>query len=632
MSRNRRGGSSKAAWSSIAPGRYAEALKDFQTVAEGYATSTVADDAMLAIAEYQLDVAARPDCGAHVRRDAREAVRHGRRGADGLRHRGPGDAGARSVAGGPGFGAGQLRPRAAAVSAQRGRRAVAVLRGRDRSARRPPQRRPRQAAARRASSTRARRGRRVPACSSRRCCWPTVSRRKRCAPCSASYGATVPAPKRRRRAPGTRRSTALYIRAPTQPPYVSSGRSIAGPTGKLKDVEAIAIAPDGKLGVATRAGFLLLDEKGAITRQTRRLPTRARSPSTTAAGCSWCRRRSSGARPTRAWRAWRSPPRRAAGPKLLQDICRPARGCRPATCWSPIAKHASVVALRHHRQVARRLRRRAHHADGRGPQRRSRAARQRLQEHHLDRPHRQAAARRSRRAAPATSWKRPPISPSTCSSTFTCSTRRRSSCSRRAASSSPSSPPTRRARFDRAPRWRSTARLGSISMTMRRNGLLFTNKGARAVARAEGSRRRRERTASRCALGGGLRPSGCGEHSLLLLALCAPVFAQEPADLVEGRRLFDALEYDQALPFLDRAIGRARAAGRARSRQPHRAHLRVRDARPRAVRHGQPRGRRRPTFARCSASSPASRCPKASRRASSRFSTRSASPPSAPSS
>ena len=34
----------------------------------------------------------------------------------------------------------------------------------------------------------------------------------------------------------------------------------------------------------------------------------------------------------------------------------------------------------------------------------------------------------------------------------------------------------------------------------------------------------------------------------------APALAQEPADLVEGRRLFDALEYDQALPFLDRAI------------------------------------------------------------------------------
>ena len=38
------------------------------------------------------------------------------------------------------------------------------------------------------------------------------------------------------------------------------------------------------------------------------------------------------------------------------------------------------------------------------------------------------------------------------------------------------------------------------------------------------------------------------------LTLCAPAFAQEPPDLVEGRRLFDALEYDQALPFLDRAI------------------------------------------------------------------------------
>ena len=40
----------------------------------------------------------------------------------------------------------------------------------------------------------------------------------------------------------------------------------------------------------------------------------------------------------------------------------------------------------------------------------------------------------------------------------------------------------------------------------------------------------------------------------LALMLCARAFAQEPADLVEGRRLFDALEYDQALPFLDRAI------------------------------------------------------------------------------
>lgn len=41
-------------------GRYAEALKDFQTVAEGYPTSRVADDALLAIAEYQLEIARDP--------------------------------------------------------------------------------------------------------------------------------------------------------------------------------------------------------------------------------------------------------------------------------------------------------------------------------------------------------------------------------------------------------------------------------------------------------------------------------------------------------------------------------------------------------------------------------------------
>ena len=58
-------------------GRYAEALKDFQTVAEGYATSTVADDAMLAIAEYQLDVLHDPIAARASAETARQAVRHG---------------------------------------------------------------------------------------------------------------------------------------------------------------------------------------------------------------------------------------------------------------------------------------------------------------------------------------------------------------------------------------------------------------------------------------------------------------------------------------------------------------------------------------------------------------------------
>jgi tetratricopeptide (TPR) repeat protein len=41
---------------------------------------------------------------------------------------------------------------------------------------------------------------------------------------------------------------------------------------------------------------------------------------------------------------------------------------------------------------------------------------------------------------------------------------------------------------------------------------------------------------------------------LLLLWFAVPAAAQEPAELVEGRRLFDALEYEQALPLLDRAV------------------------------------------------------------------------------
>ncbi|MCL4848222.1 MAG: tetratricopeptide repeat protein [Acidobacteria bacterium] len=41
-------------------GRYAEALKDFQAVVDGFASSSLADDAMLRIAEYHLDVAGDP--------------------------------------------------------------------------------------------------------------------------------------------------------------------------------------------------------------------------------------------------------------------------------------------------------------------------------------------------------------------------------------------------------------------------------------------------------------------------------------------------------------------------------------------------------------------------------------------
>jgi hypothetical protein len=61
----------------------------------------------------------------------------------------------------------------------------------------------------------------------------------------------------------------LYIRAPGgQPAYAWSGQSIGGPVqGRFQQVASIAIAPDGRLGVATRAGILVFDDKGVPNRQ-----------------------------------------------------------------------------------------------------------------------------------------------------------------------------------------------------------------------------------------------------------------------------------------------------------------------------------------------------------------------------
>ena len=65
-------------------------------------------------------------------------------------------------------------------------------------------------------------------------------------------------------------NTTLYrltIRPPAESAYGYSGRSLAGASGKFRDVESIALGPDGRLGIATRGGILLLDDKGAVTRQ-----------------------------------------------------------------------------------------------------------------------------------------------------------------------------------------------------------------------------------------------------------------------------------------------------------------------------------------------------------------------------
>ena len=248
-------------------GRYAEALKDFQTVAEGYATSTVADDAMLAIAEYHLDVlhdpiAARTAAETLVKRYATgDAAPMGYviAGRSTLALD-PSPAGLDSALASfdrvP-----RLFPRSDAVApslyyaAEIDRRAGRPNEAIDKL-RRVAQYYPRSTWAARASLLES----------------PLLLAAGQPREAMRALQRVV-----RRYGSGAEASTArawnttlyrLYIRAPTQPPYVSAGRSIGGPTGKLKDVQSIAMAPDGKLGVATRTGFLLIDQKGVISRQT----------------------------------------------------------------------------------------------------------------------------------------------------------------------------------------------------------------------------------------------------------------------------------------------------------------------------------------------------------------------------
>lgn len=247
-------------------GRYAEALKDFQTVAEGYATSAVADDAMLAIAEYQLDVlhdpiAARISAETLVKRYATgDAAPMGYviAGRSTLALD-PSPAGLDSALASfdrvP-----RLFPRSDAVApslyyaAEIDRRAGRPSDAIDKL-RRVAQFYPRSTWAARASLLES----------------PLLLADGQPREAMRALQRVV-----RRYGSGAEASTArewnttlyrLYVRAPAQPPYVAAGRSLAGPSGKLKDVEGIAMAPDGKLGVATRTSVFLIDPRGAISKQ-----------------------------------------------------------------------------------------------------------------------------------------------------------------------------------------------------------------------------------------------------------------------------------------------------------------------------------------------------------------------------
>ncbi len=247
-------------------GRYAEAIKDFQTVAEGYPTSTVADDALLAVADYQLEIArdpilARSTADTLIKKYATADsapmgyVIIGRatlaidQTAAGL------DSALASFDRVP-----RLFPKSDAVAPalyygaevdQRADRASSALDRLQRVALEFPR-----------SVWAARSGllesRLLVGDGQPKEALRALQRVIRRFP-SSDEAATARA-----------WNTILYrvyLRSSPGPAFTASGKTITGPSGRLRDVEAIALAPDGKLAVATRAGILVLDDRGAIARQ-----------------------------------------------------------------------------------------------------------------------------------------------------------------------------------------------------------------------------------------------------------------------------------------------------------------------------------------------------------------------------
>lgn len=58
----------------------------------------------------------------------------------------------------------------------------------------------------------------------------------------------------------------LYVRPPAQPSWTFANRVVAGPAGRLRDVTAIAVGPEGVLFVGGRSGVQVLDAQGAVVR------------------------------------------------------------------------------------------------------------------------------------------------------------------------------------------------------------------------------------------------------------------------------------------------------------------------------------------------------------------------------
>lgn len=254
-------------------GRFSEALKDFQTVVDSYPTSSVADDAQLGIARYQLEAL---HDGAAAQETAEELLKK--------------------------FPAGDTVPLAYVVAGQailaRGLTPASVDAALANFAR-VPRLFPGNAAVAPAVSEAGDTLRRLGRCTEAaerfdrvlteypRTVWSArarVSSAECLVAAARPYDAMETLQHVVSTAAGTREADRarawntilhrLYVRALSHPAYRPAGRTIAGAGGKLRDVTALQLA-GGSLVVASRNGVLVIDEKGNPVRSAAAGDTRA---------------------------------------------------------------------------------------------------------------------------------------------------------------------------------------------------------------------------------------------------------------------------------------------------------------------------------------------------------------------
>jgi TolA-binding protein len=246
-------------------GKTTEGLKDFQAVIDGYPNSTVADDAMLAIARYELEVL---HDAATAQATAESVVK---------KYPGSDSVPSAYVVAGQAMVARGLAPANVDAALANFDRVPRLFPGSEGVA-----------PAVYASGDTLRRLGRCPEALERfdqvvmeypRTMWASLARLGAGA-CLAATGRPFDGMAALQRAVnaspnGPQAATArdwnstlyrLYVRPPAQPPYVFANRAIAGPGGRLRNVNGLAIGPDGSLAVGHRMGVTVMDAKGAPVR------------------------------------------------------------------------------------------------------------------------------------------------------------------------------------------------------------------------------------------------------------------------------------------------------------------------------------------------------------------------------